>query len=70
MRMNVKRNASVAIGVLALAAAMAAAAISHSAAAQDRDKDTDNRTHMATGCLVKGADPNIYSSPMKTGNPG
>jgi hypothetical protein len=50
-----KMNVRLAIALLAFAAAINP----HTALAQDQD--TDNRTHMATGCLVKGAGPNIYS---------
>ena len=50
-----KMNVRLAIALLAFVAAITP----HTALAQDQD--TDNRTHMATGCLVKGAGPNIYS---------
>ena len=52
-----KRIAMLVMGILIFAAA----AIPHTALAQDQNKDTDNRTHMATGCLVKASQPNTYS---------
>jgi hypothetical protein len=67
MRRNMKRNAGLATAMLIFAVVAATAIIPRAAAAQDQD--TDNRTHTATGCLVKGAERNIYSLTDEDGKP-
>jgi hypothetical protein len=65
MKINVKMNVRLAIGMLIFAAATAI--IPQAAVAQDQD--TDNRSHVATGCLRKGAEPNLYSLTDEDGKP-